>query len=412
MGDKEICLKIMDGGGFGLERESLRVNSEGRLAQTSHPFLDNPNIDRDFCENQVEIVTPIASSIDEVYEMIGKYHNEVVTSLKELESGEEYLWPFSNPPYMESEEEIPIAQFTGQLEERTSYRNYLCDRYGKVKMTFSGIHFNYSYPDTFLREALKASGEGVDITNFKNRLYLNLANRLTAYSWLIVMLTSASPVNDKSFWELSREKICFDDTYASIRSSEDGYWNYFTPVLSYKDIDSYVASIDAYVESGDLISSKELYYPIRLKPIGDYSMEALKEKGISHIEIRSLDLNPLAEFRIDKRDLKFIHKLIAYATVLPDIKSSEEEQFASIVNMKKAAHINLEEINIKLEGKEDNILNHGRRILESMLEIFPNDSDILFQLEKINNPKKRYANIIKERYCNKYNELGLELAKK
>ncbi len=41
---------------FGIERESLRVNSDGTLAQSKHPFVDDPHIDRDFCENQIEII--------------------------------------------------------------------------------------------------------------------------------------------------------------------------------------------------------------------------------------------------------------------------------------------------------------------------------------------------------------------
>ena len=43
------CLKQAE---FGIERESLRINIDGRLAQSPHPFQDNKNIDRDFCENQ------------------------------------------------------------------------------------------------------------------------------------------------------------------------------------------------------------------------------------------------------------------------------------------------------------------------------------------------------------------------
>ena len=34
---------------FGIERESLRVTSDGKLSQTKHPFFGDPHIDRDFC---------------------------------------------------------------------------------------------------------------------------------------------------------------------------------------------------------------------------------------------------------------------------------------------------------------------------------------------------------------------------
>ena len=52
---------------IGLEKESLRIDKNGRLAQTEHPFLGNPNIDRDFCENQVEIITNPAGSPHDAY---------------------------------------------------------------------------------------------------------------------------------------------------------------------------------------------------------------------------------------------------------------------------------------------------------------------------------------------------------
>ena len=31
----------------------------------------------------------------------------------------EYLWPFSNPPYIINEENVPIAQFTGEQANKT-----------------------------------------------------------------------------------------------------------------------------------------------------------------------------------------------------------------------------------------------------------------------------------------------------
>ena len=34
---------------FGIERESLRITSNGKLAQTNHPFVGVSHIDRDFC---------------------------------------------------------------------------------------------------------------------------------------------------------------------------------------------------------------------------------------------------------------------------------------------------------------------------------------------------------------------------
>ncbi len=48
--------------GVGLEKENLRVTSEGRMSHVPHPFPGEKHIVRDFCENQVEINTEVADS--------------------------------------------------------------------------------------------------------------------------------------------------------------------------------------------------------------------------------------------------------------------------------------------------------------------------------------------------------------
>ena len=59
-------------GKFGIERETLRLDSFGRLAQTPHPFGEDPHITRDFCENQIELVTPVCNSIDEAVDALAE----------------------------------------------------------------------------------------------------------------------------------------------------------------------------------------------------------------------------------------------------------------------------------------------------------------------------------------------------
>ena len=55
-------------GHFGLEKESLRVTPQGYLAHTRHPFMNDPNMERDFCENQTELITNVTDSVEEVWE--------------------------------------------------------------------------------------------------------------------------------------------------------------------------------------------------------------------------------------------------------------------------------------------------------------------------------------------------------
>ena len=101
---------------FGIEREGLRICSDGRLAQSPHPFESNKNIDRDFCENQVELISDVFIEPKQVnalaeqildlcrqgliergygeeiylsplYERVEKRTNSAQTMLTELESG-------------------------------------------------------------------------------------------------------------------------------------------------------------------------------------------------------------------------------------------------------------------------------------------------------------------------------------
>lgn len=48
--DKNILAARM-----GLEKESLRVDRRGRLAQTSHPFPEDAELDVDFSGNQYKL---------------------------------------------------------------------------------------------------------------------------------------------------------------------------------------------------------------------------------------------------------------------------------------------------------------------------------------------------------------------
>ena len=108
MEKKDVILQFIRKGFYGLEKESLRVTPDGFLADTAHPFGNNPNIERDFCENQTELITDVWDCAEFAWEQLKKLQEQVVGILQTRETGEELLWPFSNPPYVRSESEIPI----------------------------------------------------------------------------------------------------------------------------------------------------------------------------------------------------------------------------------------------------------------------------------------------------------------
>ena len=57
-------------GNYGIEREALRVDYNGLLAQSKHPevFGDknvNPYITTDFSESQIEVITPVFNNVED-----------------------------------------------------------------------------------------------------------------------------------------------------------------------------------------------------------------------------------------------------------------------------------------------------------------------------------------------------------
>lgn len=408
-------LKYLFKGNFGLEKESLRVDKNGFLSHTPHPFGDNPNIDRDFCENQVEIITDVCGSIDEVYDEIAKLHNVTVTTLYNLESGKEYLWNFSNPPYVKGEEDIPVASFTGNMRGKELYRRYLAEKYGKKKMLFSGIHFNFSFSDKLIT-LLSGETDKEKIREFNDKLYLHLAQNMTAYSWLVVYLTAASPLMDGSY--LDDENVGKDilSCYASARCSDIGYWNDFMPILNYDSLEKYVDSIQGYVQSGQLKASSELYYPVRLKPKNPNTLENLKASGVNHIELRMIDLNPLTPIGIFKEDIQFFHLLIVYMLSKPYKRFEDFEQVMAIKNSKKASLYKDKNLFIETGWNESRNIRDAALDIIADMEIFykrsgsPYAGAIEYQRLKLTGDHNRYAERIMKTYENDYVSQGLRMA--
>lgn len=411
---KEVKSFVLQGE-FGLEMEGLRVDHRGFLSHSPHPFKEHPHIVRDFCENQVEINTGVEHSAKEAVQALGKYYKEIQNVLKRLPEPE-YLWPFSNPPYIKEEKDIPIAKFLGREKGKTEYRRYLSERYGRYKMALSGIHVNYSFSETFLRLQYERSGAG-DYKEYKNQLYLQMAQKLLKYSWLLVALTAASPMLDSSFLE---KGVWGKDVFlglSSVRCSEFGYWNFFTPVFSYKNLDKYMESFQWYIEKGWIQSPSELYYPVRVKPKGENSLRNLRENGINHVEFRLFDVNPLGKFGVDERDVAFVQLLMGWFLSMSEEKLSDIDQIQAIQNIKSAAHFDLKTANVYMDGVNNTVEDAALQVLKQMkryYEGFPNREGIQgvleFEEEKCKDASRRYAWQIRERYADCYVEKGLKLA--
>ena len=80
--------------------------------------------------------------------------------------------------------EAEVAAVTDVKEEMA---RALAEKYGKRKMLLSGIHFNFSYPEYYLRELFDKSVED-DFTAFAERHYLDLAEKAVCGGGFILLV--------------------------------------------------------------------------------------------------------------------------------------------------------------------------------------------------------------------------------
>ncbi len=408
--------KLLLSGNFGLEKEGLRVDENGFMAHSSHPFPDNKHIVRDFCENQTEINTPVCAGYHAAVESLAKYTTQIHKTLASSEVNE-YLWPFSNPSYIRNEDDIPVAQFDGIESSKTSYREYLARRYGRYKMALSGIHVNYSFNEELLQADFKQSGME-SYQEYKNNLYLTLARRVVAYGWILVAVTAASPLLDSSYVE---KNVLDHDVFqglASVRCSELGYWNAFSPIFDYSDIHSYTGSIRRYVNDGWLNAPSELYYPVRLKPAGPYSLDGLDRNGVDHIELRMVDLNPLTYAGVEEKDVAFAELLLGWLASTPDQGLTAKDQVQAVQNFKNAAHYDLKTVDLVTPaGEFFSIADAALNVIGFMKEFYRDYPDevqqiLAFEEAKFIDADNRYAWKIRKQFTGGFAKKGLELAKK
>lgn len=402
-------------GSFGLERESLRITPDGYLAQTPHPFPGDAHIVRDFSENQIEINTPVVDSAADAVACLEHYDSIIQ---QKLASQGELLWPFSNPPYIRSAVDIPVAQFEGDEASKTAYRNYLDDRYGRYKMTFSGIHFNYSFSQELLEADFAASGLD-DFDAYKDRLYLELAERCVAYGWLMTAVTAASPLMDSSFAEKKKTGGDLFMGFASPRNSELGYWNFFTPVLDYTSVGAYAQSIQRYIDEGLIKYPSELYYPIRIKPRGAYGLEGMRAGNISHIELRMFDLNPLYAAGVAYDDVFFAQLFLVWLASKPACALDKKAQVQAVQNFKNASRFDLKTVKIVApDGEIFTVARAARNTINIMMDFYRSigaGQDVMDCLErqylKFEDGSTRYAYKIRQRFGGGFVQKGLELAR-
>ena len=297
-------------------------------------------------------------------------------------------------------------------------------------MTFSGIHVNFSFSEELLRADFKEEQKRArtggkkkplenesDYLEYKNSLYLRLAEQMAACGWILVAVTAASPILDSSFLEKGVYDRDIFTGMASVRCSEMGYWNEFAPIFDYSSVKAYADSIQKYVDNVLLKAPSELYYPIRLKPRGENSLEVLRRHGVDHIELRMFDLNPLVEAGVEAKDIRFAQLLMVWLASAPTVPLTQRDQIQAVQNFKNAAHYDLKTVGILNQDNDsmsaaEAALAFIRRMKEFYGKIgLPVQEILEFEYEKFADARNRYAWKIREQFKDGYVNKTLELIK-
>ena len=135
----------------GIEKESLRVDSNGHISQLDHPAilgsaLTHPSITTDYSESLLELITPPCNRAIDAYDYLLNIETYVYQQMEH-----ELLWTTSMPCVLNGEDDIRIADYgsSNAGKMKSIYRHGLAWRYGKTMQVIAGIHFNYSISEHF-----------------------------------------------------------------------------------------------------------------------------------------------------------------------------------------------------------------------------------------------------------------------
>ncbi|WP_120994284.1 glutamate--cysteine ligase [Stutzerimonas urumqiensis] len=334
----------------GIERECLRVDTQGQLALTPHPAalgstLTHPHITTDYAEPLLEFITGTSTDPAQTLHELENIHRFTYAKL-----AGEYLWSPSMPCPLPEEPLIPIAEYgrsnLGRLKH--VYRQGLAVRYGKAMQCIAGIHYNFSLPEAMWPLLQQVDGDGRSVQDYQSASYFALIRNFRRYSWLLMYLFGASPALDAGFLRGRDHQLeAFDaDTlylpYAtSLRMSDLGYQNNAQAGLTpcYDELSSYTRSLHRAVSTpyppyeaigtqrdGQWIQlntnvlqiENEYYSSIRPKRVtrpGERPIHALQERGIQYVEARCLDINPFLPMGIDLTESLFMDAFLLFCAL-------------------------------------------------------------------------------------------------
>ncbi|WP_339806648.1 glutamate--cysteine ligase [uncultured Marinobacter sp.] len=378
-------LKAGDWDGFlkGAEKEGLRVDQNGYIAQTPHPValgsaLTHPQITTDYSESLLELITPVCRNTEEMLESLRDIHWFVQQHL-----GDELFWPASMPCQLDGDESIPIATYgtsnIGRLKH--VYRQGLAVRYGRMMQSIAGAHYNLSLPDSFWQVWQRSLDNTQSLKDFKSDQYFWLIRNFRRRSWLLMLLFGASPALDASFVSGVKHQLSplgnetwYGQQATSLRMSDLGYHNNAQSSLNicFNELSTYTQTLDRAIHTpwpayeaigtrrGDefiqintsILQIENEYYssvrPKRTTERAEKPIQALESRGVEYVEVRCLDLDPFSPVgltapQIDFLDLFLLGCLLHDSPRIGDLECNRlDDNYKDVVDRGRASDLMLE----------------------------------------------------------------------
>ena len=368
------CVNCLRNAQHGIEKESLRVDAGGHIASTPHPdqlgsALTHDRITTDYSEALLEFVTPPYRNLDDTLDDLMALHAYAARVLQEQD---EMLWATSMPCALGGDADIPIAEYgksnSGRM--RHIYRRGLGYRYGRAMQVISGVHYNFSLPDSFWKLFACNELPGVPLRKVRDRFYFGLIRNFQRRGWILPYLFGASPAVCKSFlqgktayFEAFDANTLYDRWATSLRMSDIGYKNKNQAGLgiSYNDLASYTETLERATRTPDpeyeriglqadgeyrqlnanLLQIENEYYsfirPKQPTQPGERPVHALRRRGVEYIEVRALDVNAFHPLGVDQPQLRFVEAFLLYCLLLESPPLTEEEDREIDVNQERVA---------------------------------------------------------------------------
>jgi len=430
--------KLLDAFHFGLERESIRIDSRGNISRFPHPKLfgsplTHPYINTDFGEQQLEWNTPPKTSFRSAQKFLEDLlHFSLKKNPKEL------FWPFSMPPSLH---DIQIAQYGSSHAGRRKeiYREGLRERYGMNLQMISGVHFNFSFDLPFWKKLHRYETSSLPLQEFINGKYLGLIRNFLREGWLLTYLFGASPAMDRSYTDLPKGFQKVGEAFVgphttSIRTSHLGYYSRVQNQLaiSLNSLDEYIEEmqiatstpmeeylmIPSQLNNYILQTENEHYSRIRPKANpreGESALEALQRRGIEYIEVRAIDLDPFDPIGITTEQIDFLYCFLLYCMNKKSPPLSKQCQICLTYNQNKVALEGRRKGLILREKKDSSLEKWSTKIFKSMepiAKILGKEKNLKLQKAKVKNVSLTPSALIEKRLTNStYRHLGVELAK-